>query len=55
MMTFHQHKLEVSRKILEQFNPKPWIIVEPATCVGNSAVAWGAILKDLHKGDPAAL
>lgn len=55
MMIFHQHKLDVSRKILEQMNPKPKVIIELGTYVGNSAVAWGAMLQDLHNHDPTAM
>ena len=45
----------MSRKILQQLNPKPRTIVELGTYVGNSAVAWGAMLQDLHEEDPVAL
>ena len=55
MMIFHQHKLDVSRKILQSMDPKPKVLVELGTYVGNSAVAWGAMLRDLHQGDTDAL
>ena len=45
MMIFQQHTLDVSRQILEAMDPIPKLIVELGTYVGNSAVAWGAMLK----------
>jgi catechol O-methyltransferase len=55
MMIFTPTKLDASREILEAMDPKPKVIVELGTYVGNSAVAWGAMLKDIWKDDPAAL
>ena len=54
MMIFHQHKLDVSRKIIEQMKPKPKVIVELGTYVGNSAIGWGSMLKQMHESDSAA-
>jgi catechol O-methyltransferase len=55
MMIFHQYKLDVARGILESMNPKPKVIVELGGYVGNSAVAWGAMLKEIHANDEAAM
>jgi catechol O-methyltransferase len=50
MMIFQKHKLTVSREVLEKVEPKPKILVELGTYVGSSAVAWGAMLKDINGG-----
>jgi catechol O-methyltransferase len=49
-MVYKPEKLAASKTVLEQMNPKPKILVELGTYVGNSAVAWGAILKELNGG-----
>ncbi len=55
MMTFQPPKIAKSREILERMDPKPKVIVELGTYVGNSAVAWGAMLKEWWQHDPEAL
>jgi catechol O-methyltransferase len=50
MMVYQPEKLKVSKEILEQMNPKPKVLIELGTYVGNSAVAWGAILKEINSG-----
>jgi catechol O-methyltransferase len=48
MMVFQKNKLDISREVLEKVNPKPKVLVELGTYVGNSAVAWGAMLKEIN-------
>jgi predicted O-methyltransferase YrrM len=47
-MLFGQAKINVVRDVLNGLKPKPKVIVEFGTFVGNSAVAWGAILRELN-------
>jgi catechol O-methyltransferase len=50
MMTFKPSKIAASRAAMEEMSPPPKVLVEMGTYVGNSAVAWGSILKDLNSG-----
>lgn len=47
-MTFKEPKLKIAREALESLPIKPKLIIEFGTYVGNSAIAWGAILQGLH-------
>ncbi|GIJ89172.1 hypothetical protein Asppvi_008102 [Aspergillus pseudoviridinutans] len=51
MMIFKQNKLTLARQQLHGLQPPPKTIIEFGTYVGNSAIAWGAILRDLHGGN----
>lgn len=48
MMTFNQKKLEVAQAQLQAQQPSTRTILEFGTFVGKSAVAWGAILRDIY-------
>ncbi|KAJ5874924.1 S-adenosyl-L-methionine-dependent methyltransferase [Penicillium soppii] len=48
MMIFRKSKLDVAREQLLAQQPAPRTIVEFGTFVGKSALAWGAILRDIH-------
>ncbi|CAI7636816.1 unnamed protein product [Penicillium glandicola] len=48
MMIFRQPKVDVAREQLLAQQPAPRTIVEFGTFVGKSALAWGAILRDIH-------
>lgn len=48
MMIFKDKKLDAARIQLEAQQPAPRTILEFGTFVGKSAIAWGAILRDLH-------
>jgi catechol O-methyltransferase len=48
LITFKPSKIAASRAVIEKMSPTPKILVELGTYVGNSAVAWGAILKDVN-------
>ncbi|KAG9189926.1 catechol O-methyltransferase [Alternaria panax] len=50
-MLFHTLKIEKTHEILAATEPKPKIIIEYGTYVGNSALAWGASLLELHGPD----
>jgi catechol O-methyltransferase len=50
MMTFKPGKLAVARRSIEQVRPVPKVLVECGAYVGNSAVAWGAMLRELNPG-----
>lgn len=47
-MIFRNSKLDVARAQLEAQDPLPRTILEFGTFVGKSALAWGAMLRDLH-------
>ncbi len=47
-MLITRAKMEVMKDILAEMSPKPKIIFELGTYVGNSAVGWAAILRDIH-------
>ncbi|OQE36874.1 hypothetical protein PENCOP_c011G05513 [Penicillium coprophilum] len=48
MMIFRQPKVDVAREQLLAQQPAPRTIIEFGTFVGKSALAWGAILRDIH-------
>lgn len=48
MMIFREKKLEVARAQLVAQQPAPRTILEFGTFVGKSALAWGAILRDIY-------
>ncbi|KAJ5085114.1 S-adenosyl-L-methionine-dependent methyltransferase [Penicillium argentinense] len=48
MMIFRDAKLQVARTQLEAQTPAPRTILEFGTFVGKSALAWGAILREIH-------
>ena len=48
MMTFKDKKLDVARAQLVAQQPAPRTILEFGTFVGKSALAWGAILREIH-------
>ncbi|KAF7175623.1 hypothetical protein CNMCM7691_009188 [Aspergillus felis] len=48
MMIFKENKLALARQQLQGLQPPPKTVIEFGTYVGNSAIAWGAILRDLH-------
>ncbi|KAI0170764.1 S-adenosyl-L-methionine-dependent methyltransferase [Pestalotiopsis sp. NC0098] len=50
-MIFRESKLRLAQATLADVDPKPKTLVEFGTFVGNSAIAWGAIMKELHPGD----
>ncbi|PWY81622.1 S-adenosyl-L-methionine-dependent methyltransferase [Aspergillus sclerotioniger CBS 115572] len=54
MMIFRESKMRIARAALEAMPVKPKVILEFGTYVGNSALAWGAILQSLHGADAAA-
>lgn len=47
-MIFRGDKLELARKQIMAQKPAPRTIIEFGTFVGKSALAWGAILRDIH-------
>jgi len=51
MIEFKPPKIAASRAALEKLTPPPKVLIELGTYVGNSAVAWGSILKDLNGGN----
>lgn len=50
MMIFGKKKLEVAQAQLMAQQPTPRTIIEFGTFVGKSALAWGAILRDIYEG-----
>ncbi|KAJ5698811.1 S-adenosyl-L-methionine-dependent methyltransferase [Penicillium macrosclerotiorum] len=48
MMTFKGKKLEVAKAQLMAQQPPPRTLLEFGTFVGKSALAWGAILRDIY-------
>lgn len=50
-MIFSQAKIKVTREAMEATQPKPKVVIEFGTFVGNSAIAWGAILRELNGPD----
>lgn len=47
--------MDIAHKVLIELNPKPSVVIEFGTFIGNSALAWGAILRDLHGKDATDL
>ncbi|EAU32124.1 predicted protein [Aspergillus terreus NIH2624] len=54
MMTFRESKLTLSRQQLAQMTPAPTTLLEFGTYVGASAIAWGAMLRELNPPSAAA-
>lgn len=52
-MLFRRPKIDVVRGVLAALEPRPKVVVEFGTFVGTSALAWGAILKELNGADAA--
>lgn len=50
-MLFHNLKIQKCHEILAATEPKPKVIIEYGTYVGNSALGWGASLLELHGQD----
>ena len=48
MMTLQPAKVEVIKEVLQTMNPPPRTIVELGTYIGHTAVAFGAMLRELH-------
>ncbi|BCR89551.1 O-methyltransferase [Aspergillus chevalieri] len=48
LMIFREPKLKIAREALESMLTKPKLIIDFGTYVGNSAIAWGAILQGIH-------
>jgi catechol O-methyltransferase len=51
MMTFQPSKIAIAKDILKAQTPYPKIFLELGCYVGSSAVAWGALIKELNAGD----
>jgi catechol O-methyltransferase len=51
MMTFQPSKIAIAKGILRSHQPVPKILVEFGCYVGSSALAWGALIKELNAGD----
>ena len=54
-MTLGQHKLKHIREVLTTVDPKPKTVVELGTDVGYSALALGAIMKDIWGAERAGV
>ncbi|KAI4597556.1 hypothetical protein KJ359_004258 [Pestalotiopsis sp. 9143b] len=50
-MIFRESKLRLAQAALADTDPKPKTLVEFGTFVGNSAIAWGAIMQELNHDD----
>ncbi|PSN68462.1 S-adenosyl-L-methionine-dependent methyltransferase [Corynespora cassiicola Philippines] len=50
-MLFHGLKIQKCHELLAAMDPKPKVILEYGTYVGNSALGWGASLLELHGRD----
>lgn len=50
-MTFQPSKIAIAKSILKAQTPTPKVLVELGCYVGSSAVAWGALIKELNGGD----
>ncbi|KAE8336671.1 hypothetical protein BDV24DRAFT_168103 [Aspergillus arachidicola] len=53
MMTFKNAKIEASRQQIAKIQPAPRTFIEFGGYVGASAIAWGAILRELNNTDSA--
>lgn len=49
-MTFKQAKIDESRTLLASMDPPPTVLVELGTYIGNSALAWGDLLRSTNLG-----
>lgn len=47
-MIFRETKMNLARAALTDMNPKPKVMVEFGSFVGNSTIAWGAMLKEFY-------
>ncbi|GES64992.1 O-methyltransferase [Aspergillus terreus] len=54
MMTFRKSKLTLARQQLAQMTPAPTTLLEFGTYVGASAIAWGAMLRELNPSSAAS-
>lgn len=54
MIIYSEVKLEKSRSILAAMDPPPKILLEAGTYIGNSAIAWGEMLRTLNGGPESA-
>ncbi|KAI9037462.1 Sybindin-domain-containing protein [Aspergillus affinis] len=50
MMTYRDGKIRATKAQLERMPRAPRTLLEFGTYIGNSAIAWGAILRDLNPG-----
>ncbi|KAI2834564.1 hypothetical protein CBS11350_10636 [Aspergillus niger] len=48
LMNFKQAKLNVAKEALTSMETPPKVVIEFGTYIGCSAIAWAAILRDLH-------
>ncbi|BCS18237.1 O-methyltransferase [Aspergillus puulaauensis] len=51
LMIFRKGKLDIVHEVLRSMPTPPKVIVEFGTYVGQSALGWGVILKEIHGGD----
>ncbi|KAE8144888.1 S-adenosyl-L-methionine-dependent methyltransferase [Aspergillus avenaceus] len=51
MMTFKGPKIEVSKEEIKKIQPPPKTFIEFGGYVGSSAIAWGAILREVNGTD----
>ncbi|KEF51762.1 uncharacterized protein A1O9_12099 [Exophiala aquamarina CBS 119918] len=51
MIIYSETKLEKSRSILAEMDPPPKVLLEAGTYVGNSAIAWGDMLRTINGGN----
>lgn len=54
-MTFKKAKIDETRSLLASLDPPPKVLVELGTYIGNSAVAWGDILRSVNRGKAEGL
>lgn len=54
MIIYSEVKLEKSRSLLAAMDPPPKVLLEAGTYIGNSAIAWGDMLRTLNGGEPSA-
>lgn len=50
MIVYSAVKIEKSRAVLSSMSPPPKTLLEAGTYIGNSAIAWGEILRSLNGG-----
>lgn len=51
LIVYKSPKLAVSRKEFETMQPLPKVLLEFGTYVGNSAIAWAAMLREINKSN----
>ncbi|KAK1470074.1 catechol O-methyltransferase [Colletotrichum melonis] len=54
-MIFRETKMNLARVALADMSPKPKLMVEFGSFVGNSTIAWGAMLRDFYPGDNSGI